>query len=480
MMQPLSFNRIHEDYAHPLSSLRSCSEFGLNGHNSSQQHGVTSERKSFWSRLFDWTTSETDENDSFPVSCTDNSIRSISSCSGGLSFASSQPGRKKRRTKPSVSEEISSALDFVFGYNGSSKRIPREIELRDLKNPSAVAQLAVLREPTVYPELPMQRVVSLQRLTISTNSESSSPRNSEVIVQNRRRAAHQNQQFNYLSLSEWSVYLTQALQPYTLALRNYCLEGDNELYYILQSQPFSSGIYLRGMLTAGLSSTIFHTYTLMTLPALPTSVANSNLYLIALTLLVIHVVFNLIGTPIRGMLHYRCWGTTRSLSAETASQSLQDLIESDIWMMNRMVVWTLDVICVFTLAFGQIFLFHDDGSHPALSSLVVEMCATDALSILIRVLVALLYFLSFIEDSDRTVLRKKAGLSNFDLDRMPTFVYTSKDEVENDECSICLTSFELGEMLISLPCHQRHSFHGSCIREWLSRQNVCPLCHKSC
>jgi hypothetical protein len=479
-MQPLSFNRIHEDNAHPLSSLRSCSEFGLNGLNSSQQHGIVSERKSFWARLFEWTTSESDESDAFPVSCPNSSTRSISSCSGFSFPSSQQPRHKQRRKKPSVSEEISSALDFVFGYNGNSKRIPREIELRDLKNPSAVAQLAVLREPTVYPELPIRRIVSLQRLTISTNSESSSPRNNEVIVQQRMRAAHQRQQFNHLSVSEWSVYLTQLLQPHMLALRNYCLEGDNELYYILQSQPFSSGIYLRGMLTAGLSSTIFHTYSLVTLPTLPASVADSSLYLVALTLLVIHVALNLIGTPLRGMLHYRCWGTTRSLSAEAASQSLQNLIESDVWMMNRMVVWTLDIICAFTLVFGQIFLYYDDGSHPALSSLVVDMCATDGLSILIRVVVALIYFLSFIEESDRTVLRKKAGLSNFDLDRMPTFVYTSKDEVENDECSICLTSFELGEMLISLPCHQRHSFHGSCIREWLSRQNVCPLCHKSC
>jgi hypothetical protein len=476
-MQPLSFNRVHEDIAHPLSSLRSCSEFGLNGtHNSRQQHGIVSEQKSFWSRLFNWTTgSEEDENDIFPVPV-DASTRSVSSCSRLSVYSQLQRGaaatpQRKRRKKPSVSEEINSALDFVFGFNGN-KSLPREIELRDLKNPSAVAQLAVLREPTVYPDLPIRRILSTQRLTFSS-SEGSSPRQSEVLVNQRAI-----QQFNHLSVSDWSVYFTRLLQPFTLFLRNYCLEGDNELYYILHSQPFSSGIYLRGMLSAGLNNTLFHTYSLVTLPSFH---APTTAHQIAFTLLILHVFINLIGTPIRGMLHYRCWGTTRSLSPEAASRSLQDLIESDIWMLNRMMVWALDIICLFTLIFGQIFLMYDNGSsHPPLSSLVIDMCATDVLSLLIRVIVALVYFLSFIEDSDRTVLRKKAGLSNFDLDRMPTFVYTTKDEVENDECSICLTNFEMGEMLISLPCHQRHSFHANCIREWLVRQNVCPLCHKSC
>jgi hypothetical protein len=476
MMQPLSFNRVHEDIAHPLSSLRSCSEFGLNGAHNARQHGIISEQKSsFWSRLFtfNFLTPEEEENDIFPVPSVDRSTnRSISSCSRLSLYSQPRalPSQRKRRKKPSVSEEINSALDFVFGFNGN-KKPPREIELRDLKNPSAVAQLAVLREPTVYPELPIRRILSIQRLTPSS-SESSSPRQSEDLINQRSI-----QQFNRWSVSDWSMYLTLLLEPYTLYLRNYCLEGDNELYYILQSQPFSSGIYLRGMLSAGLNNTLFHTYSIVTLPSFSSLTTAHH---IALTLLVLHVVINLIGTPIRGMLHYRCWGTTRSLSPDAASQSLQNLIESDIWMLNRMMVWTLDIVCLLTLVFGQIFLMYDDGSHPLLSSLVLDMCATDVLSILIRVIVALIYFLSFIEDSDRTVLRKKAGLSNFDLDRMPTFVYTTKDEVENDECSICLTSFEMGEMLISLPCHQRHSFHANCIREWLVRQNVCPLCHKSC
>lgn len=477
MMQPLSFNRVHEDAAHPLSSLRSCSEFGLNGLNTArQQRGIHTEQKSFWSRLLNWNETEV-EDDIFPLN---QQARTLSGSSRTSSIYSHTRLHRKQRKKTSVSDEINSALDFVFGFH-SNKSIPREIELKDLKDPSIVAQLALHREPTIYPDLPMRRVVSLrtfQRMTL-TNNDGIPPRNIEPINNNQRH----NPEFNNLCINDWMNYITFILRPYITFLRNYCLEGDNELYYILQSQPFSSGIYLRGMLASGLNNTLFHTYTLLTLPSINYSTSTTSIlfyYRISLTLLIFHVILNLIGTPIRGFLHYRCWETTRSVSAEAATQSLQSLIESEIWMINRMIVWSLDILSLITLLFGQIFLWCDTGSSYELSTLIIDICATDILSFLIRVIVALVYFLSFIEDSDRFVLRKKGGLSNFDLDRMPTFVYTTKDDVENDECSICLTTFEMGEMLISLPCHQRHSFHAGCIRQWLSRQNVCPLCHKSC
>lgn len=477
MMQPLSFNRVHEDAAHPLSSLRSCSEFGLNGLNTArQQRGIHTEQKSFWSRLLNWNETEV-EDDIFPLN---QQARTLSGSSRTSSIYSHTRLHRKQRKKTSVSDEINSALDFVFGFH-SNKSIPREIELKDLKDPSIVAQLALHREPTIYPDLPMRRVVSLrtfQRMTL-TNNDGIPPRNIEPINNNQRH----NTEFNNLCINDWMNYITFILRPYITFLRNYCLEGDNELYYILQSQPFSSGIYLRGMLASGLNNTLFHTYTLLTLPSINYSTSTTSIlfyYRISLTLLIFHVILNLIGTPIRGFLHYRCWETTRSVSAEAATQSLQSLIESEIWMINRMIVWSLDILSLITLLFGQIFLWCDTGSSYELSTLIIDICATDILSFLIRVIVALVYFLSFIEDSDRFVLRKKGGLSNFDLDRMPTFVYTTKDDVENDECSICLTTFEMGEMLISLPCHQRHSFHAGCIRQWLSRQNVCPLCHKSC
>ena len=44
----------------------------------------------------------------------------------------------------------------------------------------------------------------------------------------------------------------------------------------------------------------------------------------------------------------------------------------------------------------------------------------------------------------------------------------------HDQCSICMVQFEEDEEATYLPCE--HHFHFSCIEEWFSRQNTCPIC----
>lgn len=44
----------------------------------------------------------------------------------------------------------------------------------------------------------------------------------------------------------------------------------------------------------------------------------------------------------------------------------------------------------------------------------------------------------------------------------------------SDMCTICLSEFETGERVLTLPCG--HEFHDSCILEWFSNNHVCPLC----
>lgn len=511
VMQPLSFNRVHEDIAHPLSSLRSCSEFGLNGLSTAAQHKEHNRKsKSLWARLFHWGSDYDSEDreslemslrpheDETVPSCMSlhterSSSRSISGCSRTSSFVSpmkTKP-RKRRRPEPSVSAEVAATLDFVFGFGSKSKDPPKEIELKDLKNPSALAQLSAHMEPTttIFPDLPIRRTVSLRSFQqiIGEDGRSSSSHSSET--GSVHSAAHT---FNPFSLADWTEAVIMFVDPYTSAMRVRGQVEDNELFYTLQGQPFSSGIYLRGMLSAGMNNTLFHTYSLLFLPQLhlPGDVSLSALWFqrAVVGLLVLQVLLNLVATPIRVLLHYTCWSTCRSLDAETASQALQDLVQSDTWMLNRILAWTLDIVALVVLGIGQIYLWAtaegwvgnaSQSATDPLLAVLVGMCATNMLSFLMRAAVAVVYFISFIDTREEQG-RRRGGLSNFDLDRMPTFVYTNKEEVVNDECSICLTQFQMGEMLISLPCHQRHSFHAGCIREWLHRQNVCPLCQKTC
>ena len=44
------------------------------------------------------------------------------------------------------------------------------------------------------------------------------------------------------------------------------------------------------------------------------------------------------------------------------------------------------------------------------------------------------------------------------------------------DCAICLNSFCKGEKVSPLHCDIKHVFHTACIKKWLVRNPVCPLC----
>ena len=50
----------------------------------------------------------------------------------------------------------------------------------------------------------------------------------------------------------------------------------------------------------------------------------------------------------------------------------------------------------------------------------------------------------------------------------------NKLEEGNKRCSICLEEFSNNEKVTSLPCI--HFFHTPCIKNWIKRQNTCPVC----
>ena len=51
------------------------------------------------------------------------------------------------------------------------------------------------------------------------------------------------------------------------------------------------------------------------------------------------------------------------------------------------------------------------------------------------------------------------------------------DEAEEElTCSICFMEIDEGERIGVLPCG--HKFHASCLKAWLPKRNVCPLCAK--
>ncbi len=58
---------------------------------------------------------------------------------------------------------------------------------------------------------------------------------------------------------------------------------------------------------------------------------------------------------------------------------------------------------------------------------------------------------------------------------LPTAQVTWEPGAHVEACCVCLTDYEAGDVLTTLPCN--HVFHPPCIAAWLARKAVCPLCN---
>lgn len=86
---------------------------------------------------------------------------------------------------------------------------------------------------------------------------------------------------------------------------------------------------------------------------------------------------------------------------------------------------------------------------------------------------------------DEDVIHKRQGLSEADLQRLPT-VECQEEESHtgigggrgNAECAVCLEVFHSGDRCRVIPscCH---TFHVHCADAWLSKRSVCPICRRS-
>jgi hypothetical protein len=74
--------------------------------------------------------------------------------------------------------------------------------------------------------------------------------------------------------------------------------------------------------------------------------------------------------------------------------------------------------------------------------------------------------------------KKPQGLTEGAINGLNQEIFSAADvKTEMRDCSICLESFSIGDMLISLPC--THSFHSSCLNPWLKACGDCPYCRRA-
>ena len=69
------------------------------------------------------------------------------------------------------------------------------------------------------------------------------------------------------------------------------------------------------------------------------------------------------------------------------------------------------------------------------------------------------------------------GLTKAQIKKIPRFIY-QKNKYKNidNKCVVCQYEFKNGENITKLNCG--HVFHTDCVDTWLSKNKVCPMCHK--
>ena len=69
------------------------------------------------------------------------------------------------------------------------------------------------------------------------------------------------------------------------------------------------------------------------------------------------------------------------------------------------------------------------------------------------------------------------GLTKKQIKKIPKVIYNkNKFKGDDNKCVVCQYEFKNGENVTKLPCG--HLFHSECVDTWLSKNKVCPMCHK--
>ncbi|XP_021807955.1 uncharacterized protein LOC110751758 isoform X2 [Prunus avium] len=72
--------------------------------------------------------------------------------------------------------------------------------------------------------------------------------------------------------------------------------------------------------------------------------------------------------------------------------------------------------------------------------------------------------------------KEKAGLSETTItNRLRTRLHVSETVREPDSCSICMIEYKDQDKIASL-YYCSHEYHADCIKEWLLKNNLCPMC----
>ena len=286
-------------------------------------------------------------------------------------------------------------------------------------------------------------------------------------------------------------------------------EAEADMYEMSRLQPFAIGGYLRCMLVSGFASLLFNFYSWVLWPEFPQAASfscdiaggNSGSCTAGVALekekhsshvwglspqafekvlqswLFAQIALNVLQLVPRVILHLRCWEASRAIEVDTAIGVIRHMVQSDAWAINRLLGRASGLVSVMSLWVCELYLWTSGDAGSPTRSVMLSLVSTNVLAFLVRIVTATALAVSA-QDPAVLAEARRRGLTKWDIDLLPTQVFSSRADCSSRDCSICLCDFDLGEMVMSLPCEGDHSFHAICIRQWLECQNSCPLCQR--
>eukprot|EP00826_Nyctotherus_ovalis_P003827 TRINITY_DN1078_c0_g1_i3.p1 TRINITY_DN1078_c0_g1~~TRINITY_DN1078_c0_g1_i3.p1 ORF type:complete len:300 (-),score=58.78 TRINITY_DN1078_c0_g1_i3:218-1030(-) len=109
-------------------------------------------------------------------------------------------------------------------------------------------------------------------------------------------------------------------------------------------------------------------------------------------------------------------------------------------------------------------------------SLMLLLVLTTVLYTILYLIYYTVYRRCHSSSAEELALKVKLNISEV-LDKV-AYKYSVKSHMQQRReilCSVCLESLE-GRLVVCLDCNPSHVFHKKCIKTWIFKDNVCPLC----
>jgi hypothetical protein len=183
----------------------------------------------------------------------------------------------------------------------------------------------------------------------------------------------------------------------------------------------------------------------------------------------VHCILQLLQAPVRLVFFLRLNQIQRRNG--DIQECVRQLTHSSAWRTSKVV----SIVTYGWFILGVVWLLNSTYCKPCpgLYRLSLAVIFTAVARLLMTLIV---FYHSFPPRQGAVAAPKPRGATSMVIDSMPLVEYTEqlRDQGAESSCAVCLSDFELDDMLRRLPCN--HCFHRACIDKWLRRNKVCPLC----